>query len=197
MSSYIQKPTELFGKNPNGVSQRLVCDQWGSMSVAEVAHYWAHRGWGFEAGHRWSEADVVADNGTADIVFQVIDGAHIIWDIAAGGDCEIDIYDDPSWSIGSPENQITVFNKNEYSSNTSNNILHASPVITDPGTLSSPSKFLFGGTGGNAVGFTDGGFAREKIWKPGSPINTKLIRVTNRSGQDRAIAINFEWYQPQ
>jgi len=184
----------LYTLDVNGDPQNVVSDAFGNMSVVAPEHYWIHAGQSYEVGYLWSEGTAIADNDTADLLVQVNAASHVIFDVAVGGDCEIGYYINPTWTASSPEIPVTPYNKNEYSSNVTPNVIYADPNISDPGTLKI-AKFIPGG-GFFGQGGTDGGFSRERIWKTGSPMEERLIRVTNRSGAATQVSITLEWYEP-
>lgn len=190
---YIQKPADLFGLAPDGSAQRLICDSLGNLSTVETAHYRIHNGQTYVAGKLWGEStspiELIADNASAEILIQAGEGMHMIADVAAGGDCEIEFCESVTFSDAGTA--VTAFNKNRYSTNTSLSTITHTPTITDYGT-SIFKSFLPGGAGGNAIGGTDGGFGREMILKSGLDY---VIKATNRRGQASHVSIMIEWYK--
>lgn len=187
----IQQPADLFGLNPDGLAERLKCDQYASLVAISPEHYWIHQGLSYEAGFLWSEGTAIADNANADFLIEAGAGMHAIFEIAVGGDCEVRYYRNPTFSIPSPSDIVTPHNKNDYSTNISASSITANPTITDAGSLVVPKMLPGGGIFG--TGAIDGGFSRETILKAGDDY---LVRVTNRSGAATQISITAEWYEP-
>ena len=187
--------TLLYAQDPNADPIQIKADQWNSFKIISAEHFWIHEGRSYEAGYMWSEGTAIADNANADLVIQVHSAMHVIFDIAVSANCEIRYYTSPTWSLNSPTNEVTAYNKNEYSSNVTTNKIYADPTVSDPGTLKIP-KFAPGGVKDAGSGGTGGNFNREKIWKTQSPLLSKLIRVTNRSGGNCVVSIGLEWYEP-
>jgi len=184
----------VYGVDTSGDVINIEADDFGNLCTISHEHYRIHNGNSYEAGFIWSEGTAIADNANADLVIQVNSAMHVIFDIAVGGDCEVRYYTNTVWSIPSPQDLVTAYNKNEYSANTTSNVIYANPTVSDVGTLKVP-KFIPGG-GIFGQGGTDGGFSREKIWAVGSPVDSRLIRVTNRSGAATQVSITLEWYEP-
>lgn len=131
----------------------------------------------------------MASGASVFMVAQVGEVAHAIYDVAAGGNCEVHLYLNPTFSdIGTTINS---FNKNPYSTETTGMILTHTPTITDYGT-SLPSRFLPGGVKTAGSGGEDGSFNREIILKGG---DTYMMEVKNFSGAIQPVSIAIEWYE--
>lgn len=171
-------------------------DQFNQEVRVDSEHYRIHNGQTFIAGYGWLEsvstASLVADN--ASVMLHVVPGAgmHAVMDVSASGDC--DVYHYKETSSATTGTELTNFNKNEFDNKTSDTVISwgTTAMTTDLGTAY-PGKFLPGGSGGNAVGGQDGGFARELIMASGTNYATV---VTNRSGGVASISITYEWYEP-
>jgi len=159
--------------------------------VISTEHERIHDGVMYEAGFLWSEVTAIADDASAEFLLQLTDGAHAIFNIAAGGDAEVHFFENPTFSAAG--DLVTVFNKNRFSSNTSSAVATANPTITDAGTAL-PKSFLPGGSGPHSGGGSDGNYNHERVLKGG---NDYLVRVTNRAGATKAISIGVEFYEPE
>lgn len=152
----------------------------------DIAHHWIHNGHAFFASNLWA---TVADDASTELLIQVAIGMHTLYEIAAGGDFDVEVFENPTFSAAG--SAVGIFNRNRFSSKESGNIITHTPTITDDGT-SMGVKLLPGGAGGNAGGGQDGGFDREIILKAG---NDYLIRSTNRSGLVKRASTSLDWYQ--
>lgn len=160
---------------------------WPAYMTAE--HKRIHDGQTFYSSVLWGDGNEIADNANADVLIQAGAGMHIVYDIAAGGNCEVYLYRSPTNSdVGSA---VGAFNKNEYSSNTSSSTITHTPTITGTGTAL-PAKFLPGGVKTAGSGGEDGSFSREIILKGGLDY---LIRVKNISGAIQPVSVALEWYE--
>lgn len=186
----IQHPVDLFAGGTDTASRRLTCDDWGNLNTVTNGHYQIHAGNAYMVGYVWNEGAEIADDATAQVLIQPSAGMHLIFGVASGGDAEIRFYKGTTFSAAGTA--LSTFNKNEFSSNTSGATITHTPTVTDAGT-SFPPQFIFGGTGGNAFGVSDGSYDSEIVL---SPTTDYLVSVTNRSGVAQVIAISLEWYEP-
>ena len=155
----------------------------------DAAHAKIHQGLSFQATYISGEGNNVADNAAIDVLIQSTAGIHLIQAAATGGDAEVFLYRNPTFSAAGTN--LTQINKNEYSSNTSAVTITHTPTLSDDGVLMA-SKFVPGGTGGNSTGGADGSFDREIIL---NHAHTYLFRVINRAGTAQPIGVTFEWYE--
>ena len=157
-----------------------------SVRVIDTEHARVHEGKAFIAGGLFP---AIANNAVVELLLEPTNSMHAIMQIAAGGDCEIHLFEDTTKTVGTP---IVAFNKNRYSLIVSGAVLSHTPAGTGDG-IEFPPALLPGGSGGNAGGGTSGGFAREMILN-----GTKkyLVRVKNISGIAIFISSNIEWYEP-
>lgn len=157
------------------------------LPIISTAHTRIHQGLGYVCG---TYSAAVANNANLDMLIQVADARmHTILDVAAGGDTTITMYEGTTFS--SAGSSLSAFNKARWSDNTTTTTLTAGPTITDIGTAF-PTKFLPGGTRGNAQGGSDSGFSRELDF---STSTNYLIRAVNISGNSKPISIVLEWYE--
>lgn len=155
----------------------------------DVAHENVHLGKAYYCSVLWGDGAEIADNGTADVLLQIDAGTHVIYDVACGGNAEVYLYRNPTYSAAGTA--ISVFNKNEYSANTTANTITHTPTITGTGTAL-PSRLLPGGNKTAGSGGEDGSFNREIILMAG---NDYLLRVKNISGAIQPVSVSFEWYE--
>lgn len=159
--------------------------QIGSVGI-DIAHHWNHNGHAFFASYLWPS---IANDAVVEMLIQAATGMHTLYEIAAGGDFDIEVFENPTWSaVGTA---VEIFNHNRFSLKTSGSTVTHTPTITDDGTSMGP-KLVPGGTGGNAGGGQNGGYEREIILKTG---NNYLIRITNRAGLTKRASIALDWYQ--
>ena len=158
-----------------------------SVRMITTEHARIHEGKAFIAGGLFS---VAADGTSIEMLLQLTNSMHAIMQIAAGGDCEIHVFEDTEFSSAGVS--LSAFNKNRYSSVVSGTVFTHTPTITSDGT-ELPPTLLAGGSGGNANGGTSGGFNREMIL---NGTKNYLVRVTNISGKSISISSNIEWYEP-
>lgn len=158
-----------------------------AVRIVDTVHVRIHEGKSFIAGGIFNG---IANNASIEFLVQVVNVMHAIADISVSGDCEIHMFENPTWSdvgISAPS-----FNKNRNSLVVTGATLTHSPTITDDGT-EFPPNFIPGGSGGNALGGQGKGFESEMLFKPG---NSYLLRVTNVSGVAATICPKIEWYEP-
>jgi hypothetical protein len=164
-------------------------DSWqhGQITIP-VEHHRIHNGQAFFATHYFS---AVANDASAELLIRANSGMHCLYEIAAGGDVEVNIFEEPTATADGPV--VTHSNRNRYSTNASNSVITHSPTISVDGVnLGGGGKLIPGGSGGNAGGGSDGGFGRELTCRSG---RAYLVRSTNRSGQARDMSISLDWYQ--
>lgn len=160
-----------------------------ALVVIQTEHAHLHNGEMYEASILLSEAGAIADNANADMLIQLTTPAHTIIGAACGGDAEVFVYENPTFSAAGTA--LTAYNKNRISSNTSSAVVTHTPTITVVGTKLF-ERFMPGGKAAVAQGISDGSYGHERILKGG---NDYLIRVTNRAGTAQAISINLEFYE--
>jgi hypothetical protein len=165
----------------------------GLLGTIDAAHKEIHEGETFEAWYRVPNGSTIANNGTLDMIIST--GAkelHIVEAIAFGGDCELDVYVDGTYSGGTSFTPINLKHSSSEVSTASVSTQATAITVSAVGTLKDEDLF-FGGTGGNARG----GAIRadtEIIWKINSDY---LIRLTNRSGQAQRFMIKLQWYEEE
>lgn len=163
----------------------------GALTFMSIAHYRIHAGDMFQASYKSPNASPIADDANLDLLFIANDtkSAHLIWQLAAGGDAELLFYEDTVTSNDGTE--LNEVNLKRISTKVAGETTFHTPTISDVGALLDNS-LLPGGTGGNAGGTGDGFGSREWILKP----NTKhLIRLTNRAGNPQSMSTILRWYE--
>lgn len=132
----------------------------------------------------------IANDGSAEGLFQATNEMHGFLQAASQGDFEIRIFEEPTFSAAGTA--MTVLNKNRNSSIASGTTVTHTPTLTDDGTPFPPA-FVAGGSGGNAAGAQSTAFLGEIIFKA----NTNyLFRLINKSGQAATMMGRLEWYEP-
>jgi len=158
------------------------------IQIVDSGHAHINNGFGFVVGDIFY---AVADEGVAEGLFQVTNQMHINLSVVSQGDCEIRVFENPTFSAAGTA--MTIFNKNRESNKVSGATVTHTPTLTDDGTELTPT-FVAGGTGGNATGGQGENFAGESILKAG---NNYLFRIINKSGQARTIGARLVWYEPE
>jgi hypothetical protein len=172
-------------------------DPFGHKVQITPEHYRVHEGESFVTGYFWSESASsgnIADNATVCLLVQPGAGMHTIANVMAGGEAEVYFSSGTTTSSSTAATSVTPINKNAYSNKTSACTVSwgTTAIVTDYGT-DYPGALIAGGSGGNAVGGSYGGYERETVLK--ADVNY-LIRVTNRSGGVAPVSINIEYYEP-
>lgn len=108
--------------------------------------------------------------------------------IAGGGDCLLNLYENPT--ISSPGTTLTAINLNRNSTKTCGASVSHTPTVSSVGTLIY-QLYAPGGTGGNASG-GDASFQRG-ILKKGEEY---LFRLTNISGGTKPMQISLIYFNP-
>ena len=158
-----------------------------ALRVIDEIHSQIHRGLLFCAYNIFT---AVANDATADILFIAPAGfnVHLRHSCDVGGD----VYMQPFVGVttsndGTP---IAVHNRNQASENVAGATFFHTPTVSNFGSAMC-QQYVTGGTGGNAAGGAGLGFG-EIIYPAGQK---HLLRLTNKSGQARTIAINSHFYE--
>lgn len=152
-------------------------------------HARIHDGYSYDASFLKGKLNELADGADLNILIQAVTGMHFIFEVACGGNAEIYFFNEPTWS--DQGTTITAFNKNDYSTNTTTNIITHTPTLDTDGTQRM-SKLLPGGNKTAGSGGSDGSYSREIDLKAG---NNYMIRVTNISGAIQPTSVAVEWYE--
>lgn len=162
-----------------------------SLQMIDVVHHEIHEGETYQASYKSPDASNIADNGTIDILVKT--GAkycHLAFEIAAGGDAEILLYEDTTTSNdGTP---LVEHNMNRGIADSATAAAFHTPTVTDVGTLLE-NRFVPGGAGGNSQGGSG-------TIRPGTEwilnINKNyLVRGINRAGTAQPMSNIVQWYE--
>lgn len=170
----------------------LSVDNEGALTVISYPHHEIHSGSMYEAAYKSPEASDIADNANLDILIQV--GAartnHTVFDVSAGGDCEVFLYEGTTTSdVGTAMSEV---NLNRASTRTSGTTVTHTPTVSAVG-VQLTNYWIPGGTGPKSGG--GGSTPRpgtEWIFDKGE---TYLIRTTNRAGAAKPVGVVIEWYE--
>lgn len=159
------------------------------LATISIEHVRTHEGRMFTAGRLWDSTAKIADGAFADIAFTTSASVppHAIFDVQAGGNAEIYVYEDAVIAGGTP---IVPVNRNRRSSNVSATTVVYAPTVTSPGILIE-TAFAAGGSGHKAGGGS-GGFAGEFVLQYSK---TYLVRVKNVSGSAQIVQTNIWLYE--
>jgi len=161
-------------------------DSWTHHVTITSPHDELHRGNGFSLFH---DSGSIANNATSEILINVgSTGLHVqlIADVT-------DTFLSETFegtTVSSNGTAKTVFNKNRYSSKTTNASVFHTPTITADGTQIGCELVGAGKKQGGSSEMTRGD---QWIFKSNT---TYLVRYTNISGQSNRAVINIEWYEP-
>lgn len=156
-----------------------------SMVAIDYPHHEIHAGDSFNCVF----IKDIPNSGTMDMLFVVPDSAKLPH-LTISYDCEAEIslavYRAPTTTGNGTE--ITVYNRNENSSNVAGVKVYHTPTVTTPG---STIIFSWHAGSGKAVGATERGSA-ERIMKRNTAY---LFRITNITASDNHCAFRFDWYE--
>ena len=158
----------------------------GNLVVIHTEHHEVHEGEMFHGG--WSAS--VANNASADTLITVgAKGTHIVFGVAAGGACQVYLYEAPTASGGSAQ---TMYNMNRNSALVTPAAIASAPTVSATGSVTLVNGWYL--PGGNSEQTRGGGGVRaETEWmlKPGT---VYLLRVTNVSGASVTVSSAIECY---
>lgn len=162
-------------------------DMTSALNVIDYAHHEIHSGSHYKSGYQDTTMDT---DDTIALVFTTPDTTkHMHWVLTAQstGACTIQVFSSPTLSAEGTE--VTPFNRNQNSSNTSDMIVSHTPTITANGTKIS-EKWV------GSIGFkeTTGGESRgdsELILKQ----NTQYLVLCTANADGIKCAIGGDWYE--
>lgn len=160
-----------------------------SLVVMDVVHWRIHQGQMFLASYKSPDASPIADDASISMLL-VTDGGepHLVFDVEAGGDCEIQFYEDTTTSNDGTALAEVQMNRN--SAKVATLTATHTPTVSGAGTLLM-TQFQPGGIAGQSTG--GGGFSpREWILKGSTKY---LIIATNRAGTAQPMSISAQWYE--
>lgn len=174
------------GVQPSRVEITAGYDKSGAMVSVDNAHHEVHEG-NMYIIHRM--VDTLADDASINILLRNLEEEiHTVWFVAAGGDAQFFVYENPT--ISNNGTTVPVYNVNRGSANTSFVLATHTPTVGGVGTQLL-GKFLPGGTGGNA----GGGSLRQGTELILGAGRTYLFRLTNISGQAKVGCVIIEFYE--
>jgi hypothetical protein len=153
-----------------------------------VQHHEIHEGEMFETSYKSPEGSNIADNAT--LVLHFLTGAkenHFTFTVAAGGDCEVSLYEAPSLTANGP--RLDVHNLHRDSDDVSVTSVWQGSTFT--GGVQLTNFLLVGGTGGNA----SGGISRQGLERILRPNTIYMVEATNRAGTAQPMSILADWYE--
>jgi hypothetical protein len=165
----------------------------GALVVINVPHHEVHESEMFMASRKSPDGAPIADDANLDILFRVgaAVNAHTVMAIAAGGDAELSLYENPTVTLdGTPLARV---NMDRSRVRIATSLAFHTPTIGAVGTLLF-NFFSPGGTGGNSAGGT-GIIARpgtEWILRAGVDY---LLRSINRAGNAQPMSDLIQWYE--
>jgi len=178
---------------PGKVSKFIRDSILNALLTIDAAHREIHEGETFEAWYRVPDGSTIADNGTLDMLFTTTTKElHLVEAVSFGGDAELDIYNDGTYSGGTAFTPVNLHHGSDETSTVTVATPATAITVSAVGTLKDADLF-FGGTGGTARG----GAIRadtEVIWKINTPY---LARLTNRSGQAKRFMLKLQWYEEE
>jgi hypothetical protein len=153
-----------------------------------ITHYEmdTHESIRFKASYLQPHGGELANDAVHDFLIEVnASAAHALLRIAAGGNCDLLLYE--ATTVSAEGTPLASISKNRATIGTSNTVVYDTPTITGVGTLLL-SWFVPGG----ARGAVAGGDWNETAWIL-APNTNYLVRVVNRSGNDIQLALSWGW----
>lgn len=134
----------------------------------------------------------LADDAAIDVLIIVgaDEGGHVRFAANAGGDAQIQLYEDTTVSANGAVQ--TPQNRNRRSLNTPDLTLYLGPTVTGVGTVLS-NRLIPAGKGGNSAG---GDISSFEEWILAESTNY-LFRVTNRGGGAKPVGLAIDWYEAE
>lgn len=153
-----------------------------------VPHYEIHEGDTFQSSYKSPNASPVADDGTIELLITTAaKTAHIVFDVACGGDAELVVIEAPT--VNDPGTPLVEHNMNRASGTAATVTAAHTPTVVGGTTIH--NSFIPGGTKQQA----QGGRLRvdtEWIFKTSTAY---LIRGINRAGAAQPMSAGAQWYE--
>lgn len=155
----------------------------------DSTHAYIHKGHTYCAGYL---AEGVANDASIEVLF--VTGAtydaHLAIEAAGGGDFYVLVFEGTTTS--NDGTGVTERNKVRgiASGDTANVTVTHTPTITGDGNQLGPTRYVPGGRLGGSAG-ASGNLRGEWVLKPSTKY---LVRVTNKSGVSKTLALYAEWY---
>lgn len=164
----------------------------GAALAIDTIHHEVHEGEMFHCSHTGAS---VSNAASVDVL--LVTGAavetHATWEIFAGGQVTIYLYEAPTVTEGNEGTALTAYNMKRDSDNTPDALLYHTPTVGATGSTALVNgRILPGGT--NPTTRVGGGIRSGAEWIL-APDTLYLLRVTNTSGGTIAINLVLEWYE--
>lgn len=164
----------------------------GAALVIDTVHHEVHEGEMYHASHTNGS---VANGANLDVL--LVTGAtvetHASWEVFAGGQVRIYLYEAPTTSANGTA--LTIYNMKRDSLNTPEALFYHTPTVSATGSVALVNgRILPGGT--SPTTRVGGGIRSGAEWilAPGTKY---LLRVTNTSGGTIAVNVGLEWYEEE
>lgn len=185
------------------MTNRLKDEEYQFPIGIDVNHSRTHQGVAFVSGYSWAESSTrIADNASAIILINPGSEMHARFGVQAGGNAEVQLFENVATSTSTSGNAATIKNKGVSSKvsdatvtyGTSALVISTSFAPTSTGWGSPyPAKFIPGGIGANAGGGGIGDLIGELNL---STAYTYCLRAINRSGVVSTVSMTLDWYEP-
>lgn len=163
----------------------------GGLVTLETIHHEVHEGEMFHTGYTNSN---LANGNNVDMLFVTgAKEAHATWEVFAGGQVTVTLYEAPTVAGGSEGTALTVYNMKRASLNAPVSAAYHTPTVGATGTTTLVNGRIL--PGGNSPTTRVGGGIKsgaEWILKPSTKY---LLRANNSSGGAIACNVVLEWYE--
>lgn len=190
MHKNVFRPVEILGQNFNGDFVFLKCSKIGFLASLKISEYLTSEGKFFIGGYYWDGSNMIANNGSAELLFQSNEIVHLAAVFTILGDAEVEIFRNVTFS--NPGTLRLPLNKNFTSPFMTPSIVSDSPSVSNYGTAimrgliaAGEKKDASGGEAGNP----EDGF----IIPDGENI---LLRLTNLSSNASRAQIKLLFTTP-
>ncbi len=147
----------------------------------------------FHAGHTFAS---VANGASADILLSLgAKEAHTVFEVFAGGQVSIYLYESPTVTEGNEGTAVTAYNMKRSSANEPGATVTHTPTVGDTGSVALINGRIL--PGGTSPQTRVGGGIRQGVEWILAPTAQYLLRVTNTSGGTIAINVGLEWYEEE
>lgn len=159
----------------------------GASTIIDLVHERIHAGRTFQTSYKSPEGSEVADDGTVEVLVKnTTIPVHFTFSATGGGNLELSLFEAPTTTNDGSQLNVVGMNRQRSIAPTVTTFL--SPTITADGDQ------LFNGFDSRGVGLTtpEGREGSEWVLRRNTDY---LIRITNRAGGARDIAVILQWYQ--
>lgn len=160
----------------------------GEMLVISPVHQRIHEGVFFQADR---VDTAVVNDGTVDLLVRIpstLASAHMRFRMGAGGDAEVELYENPT--VTAPGTANSIQNRNR--------VLNTSPEVTvfHTSTLAGDGTLIAQEIipGGNFFITAGGAISSFEEWVL-KPDEDYLFRVINKAGSDQPVSASLDWYE--